>query len=306
MPRSGYASWMSRSACLLIAALLLAAGSTVRAQQQSAGPIDTGAAVSPVSPALSQPTPPPAPDPVTGVDSLVPPSQGAPTPGPESMSRTAPPSALPKPSKGGKSPAKTPSDAPVSKSEVQAISVQPPPSDSPFFIERQEARDAAAKAGVEGYGMYVPKPPHPPVGQQVKKFFQGFFGHGKKPGAAGGPAPMTLTVDPSDISLSQTSELDVSLKISNARKHEIELTYPDNQRLEILIKDSSGNVVSRWSEDRAFDRQEGFTEINPDEYVIYAEHISTGKMKAGENYTIEASLANQEGFTTSTRVTPRP
>jgi 4-hydroxy-tetrahydrodipicolinate synthase len=72
------------------------------------------------------------------------------------------------------------------------------------------------------------------------------------------------------------------------------------------IKDSSGNVVSRWSEDRAFDRQEGFTEINPDEYVIYAEHISTAKMKAGQTYTIEASLANQEGFTTSTRVTPRP
>lgn len=297
---------MSRSACLLIVALLLAAGHSARAQQQSPGPIDTGTAVPPVPPALSQPTPPPAPDPATGADSLVPPSQGAPTPGPESMSRTAPPSALPKPSKAGKPPAKTPSDAPVSKSEVQAISVQPPPSDSPFFIERQEAREASAKAGLEGYGMYVPKPPHPPVGKQVKKFFQGFFGHGKKSGAAGGPAPMTLTVDPSEFSLAQTPELDVSLRISNARKHEIELTYPDNQRLEILIKDPSGNVVSRWSEDRAFDRQEGFTEINPDEYVIYAERITTGKMKAGETYTIEASLANQEGFATSTRVTPRP
>jgi hypothetical protein len=194
----------------------------------------------------------------------------------------------------------------VSKSELQAIAVKPPPNDSPFFIERQEARDAAAQAGREGYGMYVPKPPHPPVGQQVKKFFQGFFGHGKKSGDAGSPTPMILTVDPSDFSLAQTSELDVSLKISNARKHEIELTYPDNQRLEILTKDASGNVVSRWSEDRAFDPQEGFTEINPDEYVIYAEHITTAKMKAGQTYTIEASLANQEGYTTSVTVTPKP
>ncbi|NBZ95048.1 MAG: hypothetical protein EBR40_01215 [Proteobacteria bacterium] len=306
MPRSGYASWMSRSACLLIAALLLAAAHSTRAQQQSVGPIDTGAVV---PPALAQPTPPPAPDPVSGTDSLIPPSQGAPTPGPESLTRTAAPSAAPKlPGRVNDQTTQTkvPYAEPVRKSELQAIAVKPPPNDSPFFIERQEAREAAAQAGREGYGMYVPKPPHPPVGQQVKKFFQGFFGHGKKSGAAGNPAPMTLTVDPSDISLSQTSELDVSLKISNARKHEIELTYPDNQRLEILIKDSSGNIVSRWSEDRAFDGQEGFTEINPDEYVIYAEHISTAKMKAGQTYAIEASLANQEGFTTSTRVTPRP
>jgi len=306
MPRSGYASWMSRSARLLIAVLLLAAGHTARAQQPSVGPVDTG--TSP-SPALPQPTPPPAPDPITGTDSLIPPSQGAPTPGPESLTRTAAPSAAPKlpGDVNAQTPAtKAPTTEPVSKSELQAIAVKPPPNDSPFFIERQEAREAAAQAGREGYGMYVPKPPHPPAGQQVKKFFQGFFGHGKGRGAAGGPAPMTLTVDPSDFSLAQTSELDVSLKISNARKHEIELTYPDNQRLEILIKDSSGNVVSRWSEDRAFDQQEGFTEINPNEYVIYAERVSTSKMKAGQSYSIEASLANQEGYTTSVTVTPRP
>jgi Intracellular proteinase inhibitor len=280
---------MFRFARFLIAALLLATGHVVLAQQNDAA-------------ALSQPTPPPAPDPVAGADSLIPPAQGAPTPGPESLTRagsTSAPKASPK--SGG-----APSLEPVSKSEVRAISVQPPPSDSPFFIERQEARDAAAKAGREGYGMYVPKPPRPPALQQIKTFFQGFFGHGKKKGAAGGPAPMTLTVDPTDFSLAQTSELDVSLKISNARKQEIELLFPDNQRLEILTKDSSGNVVGRWSEDRAFDRQEGFTEINPAESVIYAERIPTSKMKANQTYTIEASLANQEGYTTSKTVKPRP
>jgi len=89
-------------------------------------------------------------------------------------------------------------------------------------------------------------------------------------------------------------------------KHEIELLFPDNQRLEILTKDSSGNIVNRWSQDRAFDPQEGFTEINPDEYVLYAERIPTSKMKAGETYTIEASLANQEGYISTATVTPRP
>lgn len=117
---------------------------------------------------------------------------------------------------------------------------------------------------------------------------------------------MILKVEPSDFSLAQTSELDVSLTISNAKKQEIEILFPDNQRLEILTKDSSGNVLSRWSEDRVFDPQEGFTELNPNESVIYAEHITTSKMKAGQTYTIEASLANQEGFTTSVTVSPKP
>jgi len=202
--------------------------------------------------------------------------------------------------------AKAPSDDTISRRNVQAISVQAPPADSPFFTERQEARDAMAKAGREGYGMYVPKPPHPPALQQIKEFFRELFGRKKKTGETGGPAPMMLTVDPSDFSLAQTSELDVSLKVSNARKHEIEILFPNNQRLEILTKDSSGNVVNRWSEDRAFDPQEGFTEINPDEYVIYAERIPTARMKSGETYTIEASLANQEGYTTAVTVTPRP
>ena len=117
---------------------------------------------------------------------------------------------------------------------------------------------------------------------------------------------MVLSVEPSDFSLAQIGELDVSLKISNARKHEIEILYPNDQRLEVLTKDSSGNVIGRWSEDRAFEPREGFVEVNPQEFIIYAERISTSKMKAGETYLIEVSLAGQEGYTSSTKVTPHP
>jgi len=205
---------------------------------------------------------------------------------------------------------KAPSTQTVSRTDVNAMAIKGPSSDSPFFIERQEAKAALVQAGREGYGMYVPKPPRPPVQQQVKKFFREFdggyfalFGFKKK---SGGSVPMTLTVEPSAFSLSQTPELDVSLKLSNARKQEIELLYPNNQRLEILTKDSSGRVVNRWSEDRAFDPYEGFVAVNPDEFIIYAERISTAKMKAGETYTIEASLANQEGYSSTTTVKPQP
>lgn len=193
----------------------------------------------------------------------------------------------------------------ISKTDVQDISLKGPQEDSPFFIERQDAKAAAAQAGREGYGMYVPKPPHPPIQQQVKKFFKGMFGSVKF-GKNGGVLPMTLTVEPSDFSLAQVSELDVSLKISNSQKQEIELLYPNEQRLEVLTKDATGNVIGRWSQDRAFDPMEGFVAINPDEFVIYAEKIQTANMKANETYTIEVSLANQEGYTTKATITPRP
>lgn len=193
----------------------------------------------------------------------------------------------------------------VSKSEIRDISVTGPQADSPFFIERQDAKLALAEAGRTGYGMYVPKPPRPPVGKQVKKFFTGMFASVKF-GKNSDTMPMLLRVEPSEFSLSQTGELDVSLRISNPTKQEIELVYPNDQRLEVVTKDASGTVIGRWSEDRVFDPMLGFVEVNPEEYVLYAEKIPTSKMKAGQTYTIEASLAGQEGYSTSVTVTPKP
>ncbi len=193
----------------------------------------------------------------------------------------------------------------VSKTDIRDISVTGPQADSPFFIERQDAKLALAEAGRTGYGMYAPKPPRPPIGKQVKKFFTGMFASVKF-SKNGDIMPMTLSVEPSDFSLSQTSELDVSLRVSNPTKQEIELIYPNDQRLEVVTKDASGTVIGRWSEDRVFDPMLGFVEVNPEEYVLYAEKIPTSKMKAGETYTIEASLAGQEGYSTSAKVTPRP
>ena len=193
----------------------------------------------------------------------------------------------------------------ISRGDVQDLSITQPQADSPFFIERQEAQAALANEGREGYGMYVPKPPHPPVQQQVKKFFTGMFASVKFR-KNGDILPMLLTVEPSQFSIADHPDLTITLRLSNSQRREIELLYPTDQRLEIVTKDSSGTVINRWSEDRTFDPVEGFTEINPAEFIVYSEKLSTTSMKAGETYTIEVSVADQKGYTTSTTVTPLP
>ena len=109
-----------------------------------------------------------------------------------------------------------------------------------------------------------------------------------------------------DFSLSNTPEIGISLKLSNQKRHEIELLYPSDQRLEILTKDPSGTVIAKWSEDRSFETKEGFVEVNPSEYVAYSERMPTAKMKAGVTYTIETSLSGQKEYLAQISITPRP
>jgi hypothetical protein len=198
------------------------------------------------------------------------------------------------------------STEPVSRSEARVMSVAAPDPDSPFYIEREEAKAASAKAGREGLGMYVPKPPHPPVTAQVKSFFAGMFGFVKPGRKASSLPPILLTVEPSDFSLAERSEIQVTVKVSNAEKETVTIPYPSEQRIEILTRDPSGNLIGRWSEDRSFESMEGFVAINPEEYVSYSERIPTARMKAGATYTIEASLASPAGYAASVSVTPRP
>ena len=257
----------------------------------------TNPSAAPATP--TAPTAPTAPTSLNDPNSLIPPplptNADAPVP---ALTPSQPPSNAPSTA------SKAPSDESVSKTEIKDISLKGPDADSPFFTERQEAKAAMADAGRTGFGMYVPKPPRPPVQQQIKKFFHGMFGSGRA--GKREAAPMKLTLSPSSFSLAQTSEIDVTLKLSNARKHELELLYPDNQRLEILTKDSFGNVVNRWSQDRAFEHTEGFVAVNPEEFISYTEKISTTGMKVGQTYTIEVSLANQQGFVATATVTPEP
>jgi len=111
---------------------------------------------------------------------------------------------------------------------------------------------------------------------------------------------------PSEFGLGTTRRLDVALSISNRGRQAVNLWFPDAQRIEILVKNEEGEVLSRWSDDRSFTQATGYLVINPNESVTYTETISTREMRAGRPAIIEASVAGYPELVSTVRVIPGP
>ena len=85
-------------------------------------------------------------------------------------------------------------------------------------------------------------------------------------------------------------QLPVHVLLSNHGQLAIELVFPTEQRIEILLHDSSGRVVTRWSENRAFENKAATLLINPGEHVEYSETIATRELEPGKVFTVEVTL----------------
>lgn len=92
------------------------------------------------------------------------------------------------------------------------------------------------------------------------------------------------------IKLSEMRQLPVRVRLTNLGERAVELSFPSEQRIEILLHDSAGQVVTRWSENRAFEDRPGNLLINPQEHVEYNETIATRELSPGKVFTVEATL----------------
>ncbi len=75
----------------------------------------------------------------------------------------------------------------------------------------------------------------------------------------------------------------VHVTLTNRGDRAVELSFPSEQRIEILLRDSTGRIVTRWSENRAFAEQVGTLLINPGEHVEYSETIATRELVPGQS-----------------------
>ncbi|HEY2799452.1 MAG TPA: BsuPI-related putative proteinase inhibitor [Chthoniobacterales bacterium] len=88
--------------------------------------------------------------------------------------------------------------------------------------------------------------------------------------------------------LSEMRQLPVTVRLTNRGDRAVELSFPTEQRIEILLRDAAGRVVTRWSDNRAFEANPATILVNPNEHLEYAETIATRDLVPGKVFTVEA------------------
>jgi hypothetical protein len=103
---------------------------------------------------------------------------------------------------------------------------------------------------------------------------------------------LALTVElPSEpVKLSEMRQLPVHIVLTNRGDKAVELQFPTEQRIEILLHDSTGRIVTRWSDNRAFENKPSTLLINPGEHVEYSETIATRELEAGKVFAVEVTV----------------
>lgn len=188
----------------------------------------------------------------------------------------------------------------------QSVVPEIPTGESPFFIlnDAQEVPGRRAKKLLNSPEFDFPrnKSSEKSAAKMFTSFFTEMFSSVKigKPGSSGSK----LVVEPSEFSVDDRREITVRFVVQNRTNRLVKLDFPTSQRMEILVRNPAGEVVEKWSDDRAFQDEAGVVMINPDERIQYEERIATREMQPGTTYTIEASLANNPEFTKTTTVTP--
>ena len=98
---------------------------------------------------------------------------------------------------------------------------------------------------------------------------------------------LTVELPAEPVKLSEVRQLPVHILLTNRGDKAVQLIFPTEQRIEILLHDSTGRVVTRWSDNRAFEEQPSTLLINPGEHVEYSETIATRELSPGKVFAVE-------------------
>ena len=86
---------------------------------------------------------------------------------------------------------------------------------------------------------------------------------------------LRLELSPQPVKLSEVRLLDVKVTLTNMSKRSVELQFPSDQRIEIYLLNSTERVLTKWSDNHAFEEKPATILINPDEHIEYNEKIAT-------------------------------
>jgi Intracellular proteinase inhibitor len=131
-----------------------------------------------------------------------------------------------------------------------------------------------------------PSPPH-----SVFERILHPFGASKKPPKYNNPRLrgllLELQVPTEPVRLSEVRQLPVKATLSNIGNSPVALDFPTSQRIDIQLLNAAGEVLNRWSDNRAFTEEIGNVLVNPHEQIVYDETIATRELQPGRVYTAE-------------------
>ncbi|MEI6032799.1 MAG: BsuPI-related putative proteinase inhibitor [Verrucomicrobiae bacterium] len=198
----------------------------------------------------------------------------------------------------------------TTRDAATAFAMAPPDENSPFFLDPEAARrtrgtDYAGRDLNDTIAEYPKsRSSEETAPARIKSFFSNMFSSVNIGPIRTPPTTEELVIEPSNFSLQDRREINVTYKVRNNTKNMTRLEYPTSQRMDIVTTDTAGKVLDRWSDDRAFEQEEGIVVINPKERIEYQEKIPTRDMKSGESYKVQAFTTSQEKFHTEKFITP--
>ena len=98
---------------------------------------------------------------------------------------------------------------------------------------------------------------------------------------------LQVQVPTEPIRLSEVRQLRVKSILSNVGNSPVSIDFPTSQRIDIQLLNPAGEVLTRWSENRAFTEEIGNLTINPREDIVYNETIATRELQPGRVYSVE-------------------
>lgn len=98
---------------------------------------------------------------------------------------------------------------------------------------------------------------------------------------------LDLQITPQTVKLSEVRQLAVKITLANLSKRPVPLDFPTNQRIEIYLKDSGGDVLAKWSDNHAITEKPVTIVINPQERIEYSETISTRELTPNKVFIAE-------------------
>ncbi|MGI9114371.1 MAG: hypothetical protein DLM52_03965 [Chthoniobacterales bacterium] len=117
------------------------------------------------------------------------------------------------------------------------------------------------------------------------------FGASKKPPRYNDPRLrgllLEIQVPVEPVRLSEVRQLHVKAILSNIGAAPVSIDFPTAQRIDIHLLNANDEILTRWSENRAFAEEIGNLLINPREQIIYDETIATRELQSGRVYTVE-------------------